>query len=77
MRFRQSRVALVAVSVPLTLALVACNQASPADPAAGEQASAAPAATAQSQGDMVKELLARISQPAPAGKAKGKAAAAG
>lgn len=34
-------------------------------------------ATAQSQGDMVKELLARISQPAPAGKAKGKAAAAG
>ncbi|MBI3348314.1 DNA-binding protein [Pelomonas aquatica] len=34
-------------------------------------------ATAQLQGDMVKELLARISQPAPAGKAKGKAAAAG
>lgn len=34
-------------------------------------------ATAQSQGDMVKELLARISQPAPAGKAKGKAAVTG
>lgn len=34
-------------------------------------------ATAQSQGNMVKELLARISQPAPAGKAKGKVGAAG
>jgi len=34
-------------------------------------------ATAQSQGDMVKELLARISQPAPAGKAKRKPATLG
>ncbi len=34
-------------------------------------------ATAQSQADMVKELLARISQPSPAGKAKVKAAAGG
>lgn len=34
-------------------------------------------ATAQSQSDMVKELLMRISQPAPTGKAKGKAATAG
>ena len=57
MRFRQSRVALVAVSVPLTLALVACNQAPPADPAAGEQASAAPAATAQSQVERGKMLI--------------------
>jgi len=34
-------------------------------------------ATAQSQGDMVKKLLARISQPASASKAKGKASATG
>jgi cell division protein FtsB len=34
-------------------------------------------ATAQSQADMVKELLARISQQAPSGKPKGKVAAAG
>jgi chromosome segregation ATPase len=34
-------------------------------------------ATAQSQSDMVKELLARISQPGPAGKTKAKAPSAG
>jgi DNA repair exonuclease SbcCD ATPase subunit len=34
-------------------------------------------ATAQSQGDMVKELLARFSQPAPVGRTKGKATTAG
>ena len=42
-----------------------------------ERTLAGATATAQTQADMVKELLARISQPAPAGKAKGKAAAAG
>lgn len=34
-------------------------------------------ATAQSQGDLVKELLARIGQPVPTGKTKRKAATAG
>ncbi len=34
-------------------------------------------ATAQSQGEMVKELLARIGQPAPQGKAKAKSVTAG
>lgn len=42
-----------------------------------ERLLAGAAATAQSQSDMVKELLARISQPAQTGKAKGRAAAAG
>ena len=42
-----------------------------------ERLLASATATAQSQADMVKELLARIGPPAPSGKAKGKVAAAG